>query len=208
MKGAGLERRGGGRNDHGSSRGAEMLLIGPRLQWYTTLITDASLENALLQWAWSSSSSPECRREYLTRILRAACTLMLPYICLFRDRHAHTNPHCHASTRTHPHMHAIKKETMMIFFFSPRKHSYSHKISTVVVTNKSVPSLQRTPEAESAGWICSVLSNTKTICILSPLLFVQGFFVLFFFLTQKVVYDYAGSKHNKKQNMHFNWAAI
>lgn len=99
-----------------------MLLIGPRLQWCATLITDASLENALLQWAWSRSSSPECRREYLTRIPRAARTLVLPNICLFRDRHAHTNPHCHASAQNTS-AHACNKETMMMmiffFFFSP-----------------------------------------------------------------------------------------
>lgn len=60
-----------GRNDHGSSCGAEMLLNGPQSQWDITLMTDASLENALLQWAWNHSSSPGCCREYLTRIPNA-----------------------------------------------------------------------------------------------------------------------------------------
>lgn len=97
--------------------------------------------------------------------------------------------------------------------FSPHWHLYPHKISTVVVRNKFVSVLQEkkkttTPEAESAGWIRSVLSNTQTICILSSLLCMQGFI-----LTQTVAYVYAAPKYNnhkkktkqnKPRNMHFN----
>lgn len=54
-RGTDRELEKGGRNDHGSSCGAGMLLNGPQSQWDVTLMTDAPPENALLQRAWNYS---------------------------------------------------------------------------------------------------------------------------------------------------------
>lgn len=135
-----------GRNDHGSSCGAEMLLNGPQLQWDTKHMTDASLENALLHRACDYPSSPECWREYVTRIPKASrlSTYILSccrhpdvytYICL---SYSETDMLTRILTVMHPpkHIHTCTCNKTKKEISPPPKHSYSHK---------SVPLLQATP---------------------------------------------------------------
>lgn len=124
-----------------------------------------------------------------------ACTQMFT---LIHTLYSETDMHMHIYAAFHPpkHIHTCNKN--MEFFFCPN-HWYSHKTSTVVVTNMSFPMLQSTPDAECAGRICSVLSNTQTICIFPLFLFIQ---VLHW---QWHVLVYCRFQiQQPKQNMHFN----
>lgn len=150
-----------GRKDHGSSCGAEMLLNGPRSLWVIKLMTDGSLENALLLRACNHPSSPECGREELTRNTKKpfhnrqhAFSSCIQRIDMLADIHSVM----HSADSQSKHVHAIKKQPLF------HKHSYSYYTSTLwLQVSISDPSLQ------SAGWISFVPSNTDTICISSLL---------------------------------------
>lgn len=145
--------------------------------------------------ATERESSPCCRHAFLPAASNLMFHLHMPVRA--RDRHAHTNSHCRASKPKH-----IHTGVQLFFFFkwmmiflpigiyilikSPQSSSGINLFLCCRKKNKPT-----TPEAESAGWIRSVLSNTQTICILSSLLCMQGFI-----LTQTVAYVYAAPKYN------------
>ncbi len=98
----------------------------------------------------NTQSFHDCQHAFLP----AASTQMLTptYAChIQRQTCSHISSLSCIRPNTSSHVHAVKRRRR---FFSPPKHSYSHKNSTAVVTNISVSLLQSTPEAESAAMYC------------------------------------------------------